>query len=378
MKLWTDGRTHLQLLETSGTLRLYRGKERVAEIDDPTLKGDVPLLVDAEAGRVYAGRPLVERSLDDLAEIARHSLDTSALTLLPDGRFATLEPGPMGPLLHIGTPEQAMAGDWAESLRLVTDQLTRVPQGVAGDDAEPRPDRFGPGARLVANEHGLAVADGPAGIVALLRPGATEFSKVWAYPATDITELSATPFEHGVVVVPQLAMRDAHVHLLLDAGGFAPLIQWGVACQAAVMGGHVYCVDERTVVIFGFDDLSQPVAHRDVSGRVGACAAGGDRFVVGFGEGIHIVRLIGDSGMGVDTIRVEERKDLLAKFDAELDKEVEDELLKLARAGMATRFLPDGGVEYALSSIKPEDVESIRDQIVALGATDVVVKAAEL
>ena len=49
-----------------------------------------------------------------------------------------------------------------------------------------------------------------------------------------------------------------------------------------------------------------------------------------------------------------------------------------ARAGMATRFLPDGGVEYALSSVKPDDVEGIREQIMGLGATDVVVKAAEL
>lgn len=378
MKLWTDGRTHLQLIESTGTLRLFRGKELVCEIEDKGLKGDVPMLVDPANNRIFTGRPLQQRQFDDLAKVATYKLDSSALAMLHDGRLATLEPGPMGPLLMIGAPDKALEGDWEDALRLVADEMVAVPQGVAPEGSEPRPERFGPGARLVANEHGLAIADGPAGIVTLLRPGADGFNKTWAYPATDITELAAVPFEHGVVVVPQLAMRDAHVHVLLEEGGFAPVIQWGVACQGQVIGNHIFCVDERTVVIFSFDNLAEPIAHRDVSGRVAACAVGGDRFVVGFGEGIHIVRMIGDAAIGVDTIRVEDRVDIIARFPAELDKEVEDELLKLGRAGMATRFLPDGAVEYALSSIKPSDTETVVERARELGATDVNVKAAEL
>ena len=96
-------------------------------------------------------------------------------------------------------------------------------------------------------------------------------------------------------------------------------MQWGVACQAqAVTDEHLFCVDERTVVVFSIHNLAEPVTHRDVAGRIQAAAAGGGRFVVGFEEGIHILRLIGEGGLGVDTVMVEERVDLVARFSAEV------------------------------------------------------------
>ena len=378
MKLWTDGRTHVQLLPQTGTLRVYRGKDLAQESQHDALRGDdVPLVVDPEGGRVYAGRPLVELSLDDLSVVATHGLDTPALTRLPDGRLATLEPGPMGPVLMVGAPAAALAGDWSEALPVELPRIVTVPQGVV--EGPPQPNRLGMGARLSANEQGLVLADGMAGIVALLRPGAERFSAAWAYPATDETELSAHAFSHGVIAIPRIGMRDAHVHLLLERGGFAPLMQWGVACQAqAVTDEHLFCVDERTVVVFSIHNLAEPVTHRDVAGRIQAAAAGGGRFVVGFEEGIHILRLIGEGGLGVDTVMVEERVDLVARFSAEVGKEVEDEVLQMGRGGLAVRFLPDGQVEYAVSSVDPAQAEAHKARALALGATDVRVKSAEL
>ena len=50
----------------------------------------------------------------------------------------------------------------------------------------------------------------------------------------------------------------------------------------------------------------------------------------------------------------------------------------MGRGGLAVRFLPDGQVEYAVSSVDPAQAEAHKARALALGATDVRVKSAEL
>jgi hypothetical protein len=378
MHVWTNGIVHLQVLSYTGELRRFEGKTLTHSVTHPSLRGaDAPLVVDEARGRIYAGRPLVELDLSTLATVAEHSLDTAALALQPDGRLVTLEPGPMGPLLMTGEPSAALQGRWEDSVPLSVSQMVTVPQSAA--EGPPRPNQLGMAVRLRASDHGLTVADGRAGVVLLLAPNSSEVVRAWAYNASDDAELEATAFAHGVVCTPRAGLRDSHVHLLVKAGGFAPLIQWGGGCFARAVGDeHVFCIDERSVVVFSVRNLAEPVTHRDVGGRTEAVAAGGGRFVIGFEEGIHIARLIGEGGLAVHTVTVEERMDLIAQFGAEPSKDIEDQLVRMGRGGLSTRFLPDGTIELAVSSVDPSKADELRQTVLDLGAHEVTLKKASL
>lgn len=378
MRVWTNGTTHLQVLPYTGELRRFEGRSLTHRQTLPQLRGaDSPLLVDEQEGRIFAGRPLVELDLSDLSLVKEHSLDTAALTLLPDGRLATLEPGPMGPILMMGAAHDALEGRWETAAPLAVSKMVTVPQGAT--EGPPRPNQLGMAVRLHANEHGLTITDGRAGVVLLVPAGTAEVSHAWAYNSSDDAELDATAFPYGVVCTPRAGLRDSHVHLLLSKGGFAPLIQWGATCFARAVGpDHVFCIDERTLVVFHVSNLAEPVTHRDVGGRIEAVAQGGGRFVIGFEEGIHVVRRIGEGGLAVDTALVEQRLDLVARFDAEPSKDVENALLKMGRGGLATRFLPDGKVELAVSSVAPDEADAHKQAALDLGASEVTLKKASL
>lgn len=377
MLLWTDGKTHVQLLTEPGRLRLFRDQALVTELKHAAFEADGPLVVDPDGGRVFAGQPLQELRLSDLGPVAEHPLSTGALARLPDGRLVRLISDGLRSRLEIGEADALLSGGATEAIQLVAPQMQRVPQGVCED--EPRPELFGENARLAANAHGITVADGKAGVVALLRPGQDSFAGAWAYPANDQTLLTAEPLADGLLVVPRLGDRDSHVHLIVEGGGFLPLVQWADAAFAAAVGErHIFCMDAHMVVVFAKDQLHEPITHRELTGRAQAVAAGGGRFVVGIEDGLHVLHVLGDAGLAVHTLLVEQRFDLLVRFPDEQPREIEDQLLALGRGGMAVRYMPGGQVEYVVNKVDPEGVDAKRALAEGLGATQVVMRNAAL
>lgn len=368
MDAWTDGTVHVLASEEGDTLRVFR-EDRVALERKVGLPWKCPLAVDVEAGLVHAGRPLVSFRIDTLEPVATHEDDITRVVCLGDCRVAaTRNVQGKAPELVIGK----LGAGWDERHELVFPGGRRCPGALTSD--EPPARRMGRDIRLSANEHGIVVADGQAGVVARLGAGAAAFDQVLHFGACDETELFAEAIAGGLLVVARWAARESRVLKVMRDAPVVTLLE-GSGCFAHALDGDRYLAYDGRHAVAG-DLNGGPLAQVRCKGFLRASAARGRTAVLAGDDVLHVLRLNG-AELTHAPIVLTARFDVSAYFEKKLRGRAEDALMK-GFGSMISGGSPEPGKghRYTLCKVDGASVEKARTRLAESGGAHIEVTPA--
>ncbi len=288
MRVFTDGQTHLVL--GPGGLAIHRpdAEPRLVALGPAPKRGavlapprDVLAPLDEELDRVLvtvdrtawevplgggAPRKLTERVLDAVRghDGRLFAVVSDTVGAEPDARFvlATLEPGqPLVETARLTLPAatriawpqntiwESSVDPWPEAdeeFNAEEHRLDAIAVGYASRDGT----TFFDAVHLATSAHGTALASAYSGVVAVVRPGASEVAFCVRIPATrDEQEIFAVPTREGVLVVTTLHGKySAVLHIAPDGAVLAHVSRLGEGL-AFGLGAPFLVGDERAVVV---------------------------------------------------------------------------------------------------------------------------------
>lgn len=299
MSIWSDGKVIVHLEHFSNDLRLFdENLEMVGNLES-SLQPLEPFFVHPETGHLFKGTgsyfpPYNVEIVDIETMTVKGELGFKAygLDVLEDGRLVGVIDGEEGPRFVVGDQEQ----NWELSIPM--DRKTLFENYTARNlytyaeqwsDAE-----FGGSSTLRVTRHGVVVADGQAGLMALWRPGNERFEDIWHGCGVQETEMFGLALPEGVVYVSRVAGRSAKVLQLVDGGTGSPVGRGEFSgADIALVGDELYVLDQNTKSVFTFDTKNfDSIDHiSDLNGVSFQAGGGVDRFFVGYREGLHILHL---------------------------------------------------------------------------------------
>lgn len=371
MELWTDGTTHVVADQDGQRLRLLRGGVEVASREE-YVPWKCALAVDAVDGRVHfrkgayaladleaRGAPdPQDREWGDGGEIARAAA-------VGGGRLAAIVAGRKPARLVVGTVgDEGLAGaGWDAGWDLDFPKGRRVAGIVSG---APGHRAVGGDPNLWADAHRAVVADGQAGVVAVVDLLTGAAARVLHFGGRDETELFAQPWGDGLLVVSRFAARDAHV-LFVPAKGTARRVlppAYG-ACAQVVGPERAIVSSDRELLLVGPDGVVYD--RQGTSGSVTASAgapglaafATETRVVVARTDGTHLA---------LETVVFDPRFDVQTEMAAPPAPDALPEFQKEC-TGYGRSVAPDGRWSLRLYGVRAERMDVVREKLRERGLT---------
>ena len=270
MRVWTDGSTHL-VLGPRGLTRHVKGKTELIPLGEgpASSKGTLAwhsrgiLAVDVKAQIAWVEWAGKLREIRLAGGTPPKALEWKAKDLVvreDGGAVAVLDAG-KGKGQIVAGPVPA-DGKWKKTLKVPEAVKVKWPGGVVWAKGVTPPwskaKDVGHDAFLASNTSGLVLAERSSGIVAVMRPGKSEFEFAVRVPTQDEADLTACATPQGVLITVCIEGRNsALVHVDPKGKLLATLsmvktelddeLAWGLGPAVLVGGTKVFVVHEYTI-----------------------------------------------------------------------------------------------------------------------------------
>lgn len=353
MEVWTDGTTHVVAGEKSGVVVLDGTRKRL-ENQAISQSWKTVLAVDVDHDRLWTGTPAACYRLSDLTVIEEiPGLDCAAS--IGDGKIAGIfGNGPNEPAeLKIGAP-----GAWDFVAVLGPYETGRV--GVSQASEVPDVRFVGRDPHITANEFGIVVTDGPAGLV-LKFDHSGQMETPWLSGGVNETELFGFATEHGVVVTARWAARHSSMYHLEDQsiveigsgfGSKAVATESHVFLFGGEFGGGLQVLDRQ---------FAEIASHQEASGSVQAVAASAN---VGIAAGVGFAHIFTAASDGIthETVKTIRLYELIVVF-AVPDVEVIESVCEKHGMNSWTGQGSDSSFKVVVTELDKETADSLADSL---------------